>query len=43
MFAQLINRLDDVDVEDAVVTADALHAQTAHTDYLVSAVEPITY
>lgn len=35
MFAQLINRLDDVDVEGAVVTADALHTQTAHAGYLV--------
>lgn len=33
MFSQLIDRIDGI--EGAVVTADALHAQRAHADYLV--------
>lgn len=33
MFSQLIDRIDRV--EGAVVTADALHAQKAHADYLL--------
>jgi Transposase len=33
MFSQLMGRVDDL--ADAVVTADALHAQRSHADYLV--------
>ena len=33
MFSPLLDRLDAID--GAVVTADALHAQRAHADYLV--------
>jgi predicted transposase YbfD/YdcC len=34
-FAPLLDQIDDADLTDAVVTADALHAQRAHADYLV--------
>jgi hypothetical protein len=34
-FAPLLDQIDDTDLTDAVVSADALHAQRAHAAYLV--------
>jgi predicted transposase YbfD/YdcC len=35
-FAPLLDQIDDADLKDAVVTADAMHAQRIHADYLVN-------
>lgn len=34
-FAPLLNQIDDTDLSDCVVSADAMHAQRGHADYLV--------
>jgi predicted transposase YbfD/YdcC len=35
-FAPLLNQIHDADLEDAVVSADAMHAQRIHANYLVN-------
>jgi DDE_Tnp_1-associated/Transposase DDE domain len=34
-FAPLLNQIDDADLKDCVVSADAMHAQRGHAEYLV--------